>query len=78
MKMKVGHQVFHPGIEYSFIKGFKKRYGIKTGEKKPGSKEHKEAGNEMMERILYDWIVHQQMNNASLSGRDFRNHMFTN
>jgi len=56
-----------------WVEGFKKAYGIKTrDEKKPSSKDHKAASNDLMERILHDWVVHQQVNNASLSGQMVR------
>ena len=57
-----------------WVEGFKKRYGIKIGDKaKQSSKDdHEDANNELMERILYDWVVHQQVNNASISGHMVR------
>ena len=54
---------FSPG----WLEGFKKRYGIRIGNKQT-TKEHRDANNELMERILYDWLVHQQAQNVNVTG----------
>ena len=61
--------IFNSVIKWSLLEGFKKRYNIVSNTHKPSSKDFKEANNELMEKILYDWVVHQQMNNGNLSGR---------
>ena len=54
---------FSPG----WLEGFKKRYGIRIGNKAT-TKDHRYANNELMERILNDWLVHQQANNTNVTG----------
>ena len=54
-----------------WLGNFCKRYGIKLPNSDKGSfKAHKEI--ELMERILYDWLLQQQLNNASVSGHVVR------
>ena len=54
-----------------WLGNFCKRYGIKLPNSNKGSgKAHKEI--ELMERILYDWLLQQQLNNASVSGHVVR------
>ena len=50
-----------------WLAGFTKRYNIRIS---PSAtvKEHHDANNELMEKILYDWLVNQQKANASISG----------
>ena len=54
-----------------WLSGFTKRYGIALDNKnKATPKAHKEI--ELMERILYDWLLQQQSDNAGLSGQIVR------
>ena len=45
---------------------FKKKYGIVLQK----GKDHKEI--ELMEKILYDWLIHQQLSNVNISGQMVR------
>ena len=54
-----------------WLEGFKRRYGITLpNSNKATGKSHKEI--ELMERILHDWLVQQQLNNASVTGQMVR------
>ena len=58
---------FAPKFSPGWLEGFKKRYGIRIGNKAT-TKDHRYANNELMERILNDWLVHQQANNTNVTG----------
>ena len=65
------------GSEYSkfshgWLEGFKKKYGIRISPNKGSNKDHGEANNKLMEKILYDWLIHQQKNHATVSGHMVR------
>ena len=59
-------------FSHGWLEGFKKKYDIRIAPHKASNKEHGDANNKLMEKILYDWLVHQQANHVTVSGQMVR------